>query len=222
MEFKKLMTIFFVTVTIIFALILMLSYGYYVASSKEATKFNVNTSDSVAVVYSQGQNISTSIGQPILTSEISTKASKSIFTVTVPTTLSGHKLALQINLTNISIDDALKDSHFKWQLLLNGSEIRSGSFVNLTGNTLELYPLTTQSINTYPATYNYELRIYLEEICTDLTDITTCSDYSAWQTAYNNKTETYQYNDPNSNKYGQSRMMGKKINGKIEVISVIK
>lgn len=222
MEFKKLMTIFIITVAIIFALIITLSYGYYVASSQEDTRFNVKTNETVSVVYAQGQKINTTIATPILASEVSEKASKSIFTVTVNENFTGHKLALQVNLTNITIDSNLKDSNFKWQLLLNGTEVKSGNFANLSGNTLELYPLTNQTITAYPTTYNFEFRIYLQEICTDITDVTTCSDYSAWNTAHSSGQETEPYNSPNSTKYGQSRMMGKSISGKIEVVSIIK
>ena len=201
------------------------SYAYYVASTNENTSFNTTTissSEVPSIVFSQSQNINTTIGVPILSADVATKAPKNIFTVTVGNNLSSAEVSIKISLTNIIIDNILKDSSFKWQLLQNDTQIASGNFTSITGNTLTLKNFSKLNVSSYPTTFTYELRIWLEEICSSATDLTTCSDYSAWQSAYNSGTETYPYNSPNSTVYGQSRLMNKKLSAVIEVASAVK
>lgn len=223
MEFKKLMIIFGITTTIIVGLLLSFSYAYYVASNPNDTSFSSSTSnEDLSLVFAQSQNINTTIGIPILASEVADKATKNIFNLTLGSNLSTHTVAVKVSLSNIVIDNNLKDASFKWQLLKNGSSVASGDFASVTGNVMDLTSLTTLNVGSYPATINYELRVWLEEICSNVTDITSCSDYSAWQSAYTAGTESYPYNSLNSTVYGQNRMMGKGFSAKIEVTSAIK
>lgn len=223
MSYKKVIVVFVLTTIIVICLLMSFSYAYYVGTGNQGTSFTATTSeDAPKVIFAESSNINMTIGLPILSSNVDTQAEKSDFTITYGTELSGKSIAIKIDICDITIDPMLKDSSFKYQLLKNGTSIVTGNFGNVSGDTVTLMGLTNTNISTYPSTDNYQLRIWLEEICSDLTDVTTCSDYSAWNSAYTSGEETYPYNSVNSTKYGQNRMMNKTFKGKIKVTSAIR
>ena len=63
-------------------------------------------------------------------------------------------------MTQISIDEALKNEDFKIQLLENDTPIYNGTGADINGTNLVLKQLSSINVGT---TYNYELRIWINE-----------------------------------------------------------
>jgi len=166
MEFKKLMGVLTIAVTVIVVALLAFSLAWYSFSNGQ-TSFETSTgSGNVSVIFAQSQYINTTTGVPISSSDVDTKADKTIFTVSSDATaLAGYTLATQISLVDINLDSALRVSDFHYQLLqtVNGTTttVASGTGVTIGSNT-ELV-LKSMSTVTVGATYTYELRVWLQD-----------------------------------------------------------
>lgn len=151
------------------------TYAYYVSTG--GPQINVTTGNidtGLAVVFNQSQYINMKTGIPILDAEVDAKASKSVFSI-VPdsTVLSGSQVAVDIILTNLSIDDALKVNDFKYKLVCtNGTTpttLISGNGTDFTNDVissgnLQLGKLST-SDNTFDITKQYTctFSVWLQE-----------------------------------------------------------
>ena len=163
MSYKKMLILLLSVMLVIILCLLGASYAYY-SLSNASTSFNTTTAEDngIAVVYEQSENINISTGIPITDDEISEKAASSKFSALAPSdTLLGYQVAIQIDLVDISIADALKISDFKVQLLENGTVIATKTGANIGSNTsINLKSMSTITVGT---TYNYELRIWVHE-----------------------------------------------------------
>lgn len=161
MEFKKLIVVLTLTVIILVMISLGASFAWY-SFANSGTNFQTTTSnDDITVTYTQDDYINTTTGVPITEEEVATKASKNQFSVLAGNNLNGYQVAIQIMLTNIQIDDALKIDDFKYQLLENSQVIASGTGTTIGDNTDLI--IKEQSNITVGTTYNYELRVWLAE-----------------------------------------------------------
>ena len=151
-----------ITITVIVIGAFGVSYGYYAYTSAN-TLFNVSTIKSLpTVTYAQSSNLNETVGIPIAEDNYATEASKSQFTITYGSNLSGYDVAIKISLTNITIDSALKNSYFRYKLVRGGTVIASGNFSSV-GSSLVLKGAEKKSITTYPTVENYILYIYLAD-----------------------------------------------------------
>ena len=166
MEFKKLIGILTITVSVIILGLFAFSLAWYSFSNAQ-TSFSTNTLDGVSIIFAQSQYINTTTGIPISASDVDDKADKTIFTVGSDSTLlSGYTLAIQISLVDITIDQALRESsYFKYQLLqtVNGTTTTVASGTGLTIGTNTEVVLKSMSTVTVGTTYTYELRVWLED-----------------------------------------------------------
>ena len=167
MEFKKMMGILAITVTIIVISLFGFSYAWYSLTEGSTTFNNVKTTSSnLAIVFAQSQYVNTTTGIPIASSEVATKADKTLFTITGnATTLAGYTVTTEISLININISAALKVNDFKYALLqtVDGTTttIATGTGATIGNNTTLV--LKNMSAITLGKTYSYELRIWLED-----------------------------------------------------------
>lgn len=151
-----------ITITVIVIGAFGVSYGYYAYTSAN-TLFNVSTIKSLpTVTYAQSSNLNETVGIPINEDNYATDASKSQFTITYGSNLSGYDVAIKISLTNITIDSALKNSYFRYKLVRGSTVIASGNFSSV-GSSLVLKGAEKKSITTYPTVENYILYIYLAD-----------------------------------------------------------
>ena len=151
-----------ITITVIVIGAFGVSYGYYAYTSAN-TLFNVSTIKSLpTVTYAQSSNLNETVGIPINENSYATNASKSQFTITYGSNLSGYDVAIKISLTNITIDSALKNSYFRYKLVRGGTVIASGNFSSV-GSSLVLKGAEKKSITSYPTVENYILYIYLAD-----------------------------------------------------------
>ena len=168
--FKRLLIILSFAVTVLIVILLGTSYAWYTFDNAVTSFNNVQTfSDNIdtAVVFTNNANISTTVGIPILSSDVEERSEKTMFTVTPSTTLSGREVAFQISLIDLNIDSALTNvSSLKYSLLqtVDGATttIKSGNFSGVTADSLILATTTVPSAN-LGKTYSYEFRLWLEE-----------------------------------------------------------
>lgn len=153
------------------ALITMLlstSYAWYQFDNAVTSFSNVQTfteSLDTSVVFANNNSISMFVATPILESEVSTKAEKTLFSINPQSSLSGKDVAIQIDLSELEIDSVLTSTtDLKYTLIetVNGvsTTIASGNFNGVTGDTLNLKPMSKISVGT---TYSYEFRLWLQE-----------------------------------------------------------
>lgn len=204
MTFKKLLIILTFTVTAVIIMLLGTSYAWYQFDNAVTTFSNVQTFtdglDELAIVFTNDDNINTTLGIPILASEVASKSSKTTFTITPSSTLLADKeVAYQISLVDLEIDSALTSTtDLKWSLLEtigtgSTTTIASGNFKDVTSESLVLKTMAT--ISTFDVTYAYEFRIWLED----------------------NGCTLEQINDPDDSCTNQNDLMGKSLTGKIKV-----
>ena len=170
MKFSKMIFVLTIAMSIIFSCMLGTSYAYYTFS--DGTNVNVTTGNfdaDVAVVFNQSQYINMRSGVPISTSDVDKYANKSVFTLVPDSTkLSGYDVAVNIKLVDISIDDELKISDFKYDLNCNNGSttttLKSGTGVDFISSDITLGTLST-SDNTFNVNNSYTctLRIWLNE-----------------------------------------------------------
>lgn len=159
-EFKKIMLILTITVSILIISLMGVSYAWY-SLSNSFTSFNTTTGDAdLSIVYAQSEYVNMTTGVPISESDVPTKAGISRFTVTPENNLNGYSVFMSIELSQISIAQELKTSDFKIQLLENGSPIFNCTGADINGNSLVMKQLSNITVGT---TYTYELRIWIND-----------------------------------------------------------
>jgi len=153
-----------VTVSIMFGVLLGISYGWYAYSNAEST-INASTLKEVpTVVFAQTEYIKSTQIMPIYDEDRYRYANKNSFTVTIGENLQNYETGLEIVLNDISLSEELKISNYKYELLQNKKIISSGTFSNIgESKTIQLMPLTVMTPSSYPSTYSYELYIWLSE-----------------------------------------------------------
>lgn len=164
MEFKKLIILLSVTVSIMFGVLLGVSYGWYAYSNAESTILGSTIKEAPMVVFAQTESIIVKQNMPIYDEDKYQYANKNSFTVTLGENLQMYETGLEIVLNNITIDEELKIENYKYELLENKQIIATGNFSTVGENTsIKLMPMTIMTPPTYPYTYAYELYIWLSE-----------------------------------------------------------
>lgn len=170
MKFQKMIFVLAITTSIIFACMLGGTYAYYTLSSGTTVNVTTGTFDeTVAVVFNQSEYINLNTGVPLSTADIDTHASKSVFTLVPDSTkLSGYEIAVNVSIANITIDDALKVSDFKYDLKCSDgtttNTLKTGTGADFTSSEVKIGTLST-SDNTFSVskTYTCTLRLWLQE-----------------------------------------------------------
>lgn len=162
MEFKRMIIILSVAATIIIVCLFGVSYAYY-SLSNASTSFSTSVDgEDVSVVYNQSEYISITTGIPITEEEISTKAGSSKFSALADaTTFANAQVALEVAIVDINLATALQDSYFKIQLLENNNVVKTVTGADIGSNSsIVLKNLSKITVGT---TYNYELRVWIQE-----------------------------------------------------------
>ena len=161
MDFKKLIFVFVITISILMISAFGVSYAWY-SFSNGNTPFTVQTGsdDDISIIFAQSEYVNISTGVPIVEADVPTKAGISRFVVSPDASLNGAEIALSIELINVNIDNELKCDDFKIQLLENNSVIYTGTGADITSDTLVLKEMSKlNNLNSV----NYELRIWINE-----------------------------------------------------------
>ena len=167
MTFKKLLIILTFVVTAIIIMLLSTSYAWYQFDNAVTAFSNVQTFDDIPVVFANTNSINTTVGIPILETEVATKAEKTLFSIDASSpNLSGKEAAIQIDITQLDIDSVLTTTtDLKYSLIETvgsvSTTIASGNFNGKSsGTTINLKSMSKITVGT---TYSYEFRLWLQE-----------------------------------------------------------
>ena len=164
MEFKKLLLFLSITMIIILILTFGVTYGWYAYSNAETTVEGETLDAAPNVVFTQTEYINSQTTMPILDNDRYNYGNKNSFTITIGEDLKDYEVGIEILLTGIKIDEELKNTNYKYELLQDGVSVATGDFSELgTENRLILTPMTVFNPLTYPQTYNYILYIWLSD-----------------------------------------------------------
>ena len=153
-----------ITVSIMFGLLLGVSYAWYAYENAETNIKATTKKDAPTIQFMQTEYIETPQNMPIYDEDKYKYANKNSFTVTLGENLTDYETGLQIILNNIEIAEELKIKNYKYELLENKKVISNGDFSTIGDtNSIELLPMTIMKPNNYPYTYVYELYIWLSE-----------------------------------------------------------
>lgn len=163
MEFKRILIVLSITITILMCLMMGVSYGWYAYENAQSTVSGSTIKEAPTVIFSQTEYISSTQTLPILDKDRYNYANKNSFNVTIGENLREYQVAIEISLVNISMSDELKIANYKYELLQDGITIATGNFENLDVTTIKLMPMTIVNPLGYPQTYTYELYIWLND-----------------------------------------------------------
>lgn len=153
-----------ITVSIMFGVLLGISYGWYAYSNAESTIKATTKKEAPTIVFAQTEYITSSIKMPIYDEDRYKYATKNSFTVTLGENLENYETGLEIILSDIKMAEELKITNYKYELLENKKVIANGNFSEIgEESTLILLPMTKMVPDNYPSTYMYELYIWLSE-----------------------------------------------------------
>ena len=153
-----------VTVSIMFGLLLGMSYAWYAYSNAESDIKATTKKDAPMIVFAQTEYISSTQNMPIYDEDRYSYANKNSFTITLGENLKEYETGLEIILNEIKIADELKINNYKYELLQNKKIITGGDFSTIGEETsIKLQPMTIVKPENYPYTYVYELYIWLSE-----------------------------------------------------------
>lgn len=183
MEFKKLVFVLTIALVLIIGGMWGTTYAYYVSTG--GPQVNITTGDfdtGLAVVFSQNEYINMKTGVPIAAADVNAHASKSIFTLVPDSTLlDDADVAINVSLDNITIDDALKVSDFKYRFVCNdgttSTTLVNGNGTDFTSSVMSMGTLSLGSLSTsdnnFDANKQYTctLSVWLQESGNDQNDL---------------------------------------------------
>lgn len=164
MGLKRLVLVFCITIFVFTFSIFGASYAWYAYSNAETNLFGSAIKEAPTVIFAQTDVITSSINTPIYDNDRYNFANINSFNVTFGENLSGYNSAISIELYDINMSPELKISNYKYELLENENVVASGDFSNIgDNNSIILMPNKILNIDVYPATYVYDLFIWLSE-----------------------------------------------------------
>lgn len=189
-------------------MLLSTSYAWYQFDNAVSDFGNVETfSDNIelAVIFTNDNNIDTTIGVPLFENQIDELSDKTTFTITPNSEFLANKdVAFQISLIDIKIDPVFTTTtDLKYSLIEKigdgtANEITSGNFSGFTGDNIILKEMTAVTSASLDVTHSYEFRLWLQDNRCTLEQVMNeeCDD--------------------------QNDLMGKTISGKIKVSTAIR
>lgn len=168
MEFKRLIVVLSIAIFLTFSSMIGASYAWYAYENAEISLFGSTIKELPTVIFSQTEYISTSLNAPIKDEDKENFANVNAFTITFGENLEKYETAISIVLDEIYIDDDLKNTNYKYELVGNNETISKGDF-SLLGDNREivLLPSTIMNITNYPQTNTYEFYVWLSDDGTD-------------------------------------------------------
>ena len=101
MEFRKLIIILSITITVIMGLMFGVSYGWYAYSNAESRISGNTLKETPTVIFTQTEYIASSQNMPIYDEDRYNYANKNSFTITVGENLKAYDVGIQISLKDI-------------------------------------------------------------------------------------------------------------------------
>ena len=161
---KKQTIIIVIAVIAVIALLIGATTAYFLARQQSSEK--TITTGTVGIKYTDNEDtVAIDNIIPIYDTEIKTKANKFSFNIE---NLGNATTYVDMSLTDITIDESLKDLEFKWALYSGDEKISNGNFRNITNNEI----LLTKNIElANNSNKDYELYIWISENDLDQSDM---------------------------------------------------
>lgn len=164
MEFKKIIIILSITITIGVGILFGVSYAWYAYSNAETNVKGSTLKKAPTVIFTQTEYVYYKETIPIKDDDRYNYANKNSFMITIDEQLREYETGIEISLKDIAMSNELKTNNYKFELLQNGESISSGNFSNIgSSDTMIIMPMTVLTPISYPQTYNYELYIWLSD-----------------------------------------------------------
>ena len=164
MEFKKIIIVLSITIAIAIGIMFGASYAWYAYKNAETNISGGTIKETPTVIFSQTEYIDSKQIIPIKDNDRYNYANKNSFTITLDKKLKNYETGIEVSLVNINMADELKSTNYKYELLQNNKSIATGNFSNIGSNkSLTILPMTKYTPASYPATYTYELLIWLSD-----------------------------------------------------------
>lgn len=164
MEFKRLIIILSITITIMVGFMCSISYGWYAYANAETNIEGTTLKVIPTVIFTQTDSIFSKSTVPIYDQDRYKYAYKNSFMVTIGDNLKDYETGIEISLKEILISDELKIDTYKYELVQDGKTINTGNFKNIgNSNKLVIMPLTILNPSSYPQTYVYDFYLWLSE-----------------------------------------------------------
>lgn len=164
MEFKKLIVVLSITITIMVGFMCSVSYGWYAYANAETHLEGTTLKEIPTVIFTQTDSIFSKTTSPIYDQDRYKYAYKNSFMVTIGENLKDYETGIEISLKDILMSDELKIENYKYELVEDGKTISSGNFKDIgKSSTLIVRPLTVISPSSYPQTYTYDFYLWLSE-----------------------------------------------------------
>lgn len=168
MEFKKLIIVLSITITIMIGLMCGVSYGWYAYTNAETNIESTTLKDIPTVIFTQTDYIYSKSTTPIYDQDRYNYAYKNSFMITIGENLKEYETGIGISLKDILMSNELKIENYKYELVEDGKTVSTGNFKDIgNNNTLDIKPLTIMTPNSYPQTYTYDFYLWLSEDETD-------------------------------------------------------
>ena len=172
MEFKKIIIVLSITITIMIALMCGVSYGWYAYANAETTVSGTTIKDIPTVIFTQTDRIYSKSTTPIYDEDRYNYAYKNSFMITIGENLKDYEIGIEISLKDILMSSELKIENYKYELVEDGKIISTGSFKDINNNNiLTIKPMTIVTPNVYPKTYAYDFYLWLSEDETNQNDL---------------------------------------------------
>lgn len=164
MEFKKLIIILSITITIMIGVMCGVSYGWYAYANAETNVESTTLKEIPTVIFTETDHIYSKNTTPIYDSDRYNYAYKNSFMVTIGENLRDYEVGIEISLKDIIMSNELKIDNYKYELDEDGKIISSGTFKDIANNnSLIIKPMKVVNINSYPKTYVYDFYLWLSE-----------------------------------------------------------
>lgn len=164
MGLKKIIIVLSITIAIAIGIMFGTSYAWYSYKNAETNISGGTIKETPTVIFLQTEFISSKQTLPIKDSDRYNYANKNSFTITLDKELEDYEKGIEISLVNIAMAEELKIANYKYELLQNNITVANGDFSNVGSNkSLLIMPMTILKPVNYPATYSYELLIWLSD-----------------------------------------------------------
>lgn len=157
MKFSKMIFVLTIAASAIFIFTMGSSYAYYTATATDIDVTTGTIDNGVSVIFSDNNYVSIKNGVPLNDDQVEEYAKTNVFSL-IPDSaiLNGYDTYVNISLTNIKIDDALRVSDFKYSLTCNENVVGSGDGTSIaTGKDLIVGSMNS-TLGTFNINTNYQ------------------------------------------------------------------
>ena len=164
MEFKKLIIVLSITITIMVGIMCGISYGWYAYANAETHVEGTTLKDIPTIIFTQTDRIFSANRPPIYDKDRYNYAYKNSFIITIGENLKNYQTGIEISLKDVMMSNELKTENYKYELVEDGKTISTGNFKDIgVKTTLNIMPMKIITPTKYPETYTYDFYLWLSE-----------------------------------------------------------